>query len=85
VATVYNIGVDECIELIRRAPLLETLKLRAINPSSFVFPIPSTRIIHSHLHLLEISKIGEGALTRILDSLWSPSLEQWIYNQHRYP
>ena len=78
VASVYNIGVDECLELIRRAPLLETLKLGLINPSSSVFPIPSTRVIHLHLHLLELWKIEEEILPRILDSLWLPSLEQWI-------
>jgi hypothetical protein len=81
VASVHDIGIDECFELIRRAPLLETLTLEAINDSSSGFPIPNTRIILPHLHLLELSKIREGRLARILDSLSLPSLEKWIYNQ----
>jgi hypothetical protein len=81
VASVNDIGVDHCIELIQRAPLLETLRLEAINPYSSVFPIPNTRIIRPHLHLLELSKIREVSLARILDSLSLPSLEKWIYDQ----
>ena len=81
VASVYNIGIDECFELIRRAPLLETLRLQSINLSSSVFAIPSTRMICPHLHLLELSKIKEGRLAQILDSLCLPSLKQWIHDQ----
>jgi hypothetical protein len=76
-ASVGDIGVDECFELIRRAPLLCTLKLHAINPSSDIFPIPSTRIVHPHLHSLELWEIKEQTVVAgILDSLCSPSLER---------
>ena len=79
-ASVDDIGVDECVELIRRAPLLGTLKLYSINPSSNFFPIPSTRIVHPHIHSLELWGIKEQTVvTRILDSLCSPSLERWIH------
>ena len=53
-ALVDDIGVDECFELIHRAPLLGTLKLHAINSSSDIFPIPSARIVHPHLHSLAL-------------------------------
>ena len=86
VASVYNIGVDDCLELIRRAPLLETLTLQAINPSSDIFPIPNTRIVHFHLRSLELLGIWkEGVVIGILDSLCLPSLEQWIHSRSRFP
>jgi hypothetical protein len=80
VASVCNIGVDECVELIRRAPLLQTLRLRAINSSSGIFPLPNTRIDRPHLHSLEISHFEERVFVGILDSLCLPSLEQWLHN-----
>jgi hypothetical protein len=86
VASVNDIGVGDCFELIRRAPLLETLRLEYINPSSDVFPIPNTRIVHPHLHSLELRNIhGIIVVTGILDSLCLPSLEQWIHNQSPFP
>jgi hypothetical protein len=86
VASVYDLGVDECFELIRRAPLLETLTLQAINPSSDVFPIPNTRIIHLHLHSLELWGFKEETMvTGILDLLCLPSLEQWIHDLSPLP
>jgi hypothetical protein len=76
-ASVNHIGLDESLELIRLAPLLETLTLQAINPSSDVFPIPDTRIVHFHLHSLELLEIWEEAvLSEILDLLRFPSLKQ---------
>jgi hypothetical protein len=57
VASVSDIGVDECFELIRRAPLLRPLGCR-IYPPPAVFPIPNTRIIRPHLHSLELSRIA---------------------------
>ena len=69
-ASIDDIGVDECFELIRQAPLLGTLKLRAINPSSNIFPIPTTRIVRPHLHSLELLRISKkNVVTGILDSL----------------
>ena len=85
-ASVNDIGLDDCLELIRRAPLLETLTLQTINSSSDVFPIPDTRILHLHLHALELLEIWkEAVLTGILDSLCLPSLEQWIHNRSHFP
>jgi len=78
VASLYDIGVDECVELIRRAPLLQTLRLQAIDTTSGVFPIPRTRIVHPHLHSLELWRVRiESAF---LDSLCLPSLEQWLHH-----
>jgi hypothetical protein len=82
---VVCIGVDDCFELVRRAPLLEILKLHEIRPSSSVFPIPNTRIVHRHLRRLELSKIGERVLVRLLDLLCLPSLEQWIHDFTPFP
>jgi len=84
-AWVAGIGVDECFELIRRAPLLEILKLQSINPSSSVFSIPNTRIVHRHLHCLELSKIRKGVLVLLLDLLHLPSLKQWIHDLSPFP
>ena len=85
-ASVNHIGLDESLELIRRAPLLETLTLQAINPSSDVFPIPDTRIVRLHLHALELLEFWkEAVLTGIFDSLCLPSLEQWIHNRSHFP
>jgi hypothetical protein len=79
VASIYYIGVDECVELIRRAPLLQTLRLRAINSPSGIFPLPNTRIVHPHLHSLELSHIkATSVFAGIFDSVCFPSLEQWI-------
>jgi len=86
VASVSDISVDECLELIRRAPLLETLKLHAINPSSDIFPIPNTRVVHPHLRSLTLLQIGEkNVVTGILDSFCFPSLEQWIHDRSHVP
>ena len=86
VASVYDIGVDECFELIRRAPLLRTLRLHKINSSSGVYPVPNTRIVHSHLQSLELSVIKERSVfVGILDSLCLPLLEQWLYDYCSLP
>jgi hypothetical protein len=86
VALVGDIGVDECFELIRRAPLLESLTLKAINPSSNVFPIPNTRLVRPHLRTLELLGIKEETVvTRILDLLYLPSLEQCNHDQSPLP
>ena len=86
VASMANIGVDECLELIRRAPLLEALKLQRINPSSDVFPIPNTRIVHPCLHSIELLEISdETMVSGILDSLCLPSLKQWIHHYAHFP
>ena len=85
-ASVNHIGLDESLELIRLAPLLETLTLQAINPSSDVFPIPDTRIVHPHLHSLELRGFKEETVvTGILDLLCLPSLEQWIHDLSPLP
>ena len=84
-AWVAGIGVDECFELIRRAPLLESLKLQTIKPSSSVFSIPNTRIVHRRIHCLELYNIREGVLVRLLDLLCLPSLEQWIHDLSPLP
>jgi len=89
VASVDYIGVDECFELIRRAPLLENLSLRRIYSSSSIFPIPNTRIILPHLHSLELSELARivetNVVTKILDSVCLPSLKQWIHDCSSLP
>jgi hypothetical protein len=86
VASVDDIGVDQCVELIRRAPLLNTLTLQRIKHSSDVFLIPNTRIVHPHLHSLELRAIKEETVVAgILDSLCLPSLEKWNHNQSSFP
>ena len=85
-ASVSDISVDDCFELIRRAPLLETLRLESIDPSSSVLPISNTRVICPHLRSLELLRIREKiVVTGILDSLCFPSLELWIYDNLSIP
>ena len=85
VALVHDIGADECIELIRRAPHLSTLTLQDINISSSIFPFPNTRIIHPSLRSLELWGFGnENVVAEILDSVCLPSLEEWIHNQSSF-
>jgi hypothetical protein len=77
-ASMEDIGVDECFELMRRAPLLETLQLLRIIPSSGIFPIPTSRIVLPHLHWLEIWNIkDEIVVAKLLDSMCTPSLKHW--------
>jgi hypothetical protein len=77
-ASMEDIGVDECFELMRRAPLLETLELLRIIPSSGIFPIPTSRIVLLHLHRLEIWNIkDEIVVAKLLDSMCTPSLKHW--------
>ena len=85
VVTVDYIGIDECFELIRRAPVLETLSLSMIYASSRFFPIPNTRIILPHLRSLELSRMAEENVAKILDSACLPSLERWIHYQSQFP
>jgi hypothetical protein len=86
VASADYIGVDECFELIRRAPLLENLSLCRIYASSLSFPIPDTRIVLPRLHSLELSRIAdENVVAKILDSVCLPSLKQWIHDQPSLP
>jgi hypothetical protein len=47
-----RIVVDECFELMRRAPLLEILSLSEILRSSGVFAIPTARIMLPRLRWL---------------------------------
>jgi len=82
VASLYDIDVEECLELIRQAPFLQILRLQLINTSSGVFLVPNfTRIVHPHLRSLELRQIEKTiSYFRILDSLCLPSLEQWLYD-----
>ena len=86
VTSISSIAIDECFELIRRAPLLETLRLQNITRSSNIFPIPNTSIVHSRLHSLELLEIlDESLVSGILNSLCLPSLKQWIYTVWSFP
>jgi len=81
VASVDGIGVHDCVELIRRAPVLQTLRLRAIKTSPSIFPLPNTRIVHPHIRSLETSIFrNPSTFAAFLDSVAFPSLEQWTHN-----
>jgi len=54
VASVFKIDVGDCVKLIRRAPLLQTLRMQAIHSHASSFPLPNTRIVHHRLHSLEL-------------------------------
>jgi hypothetical protein len=85
-ASVHRISVDECFELMQRAPLLQILSLRSIHGSSDLLPILDTRIVLPHLHSLELLTIPDETLVAgILDSVCLPSLEQWIHDQSPFP
>jgi len=53
-----DINVDECVELLRRSPLLESLTLKKINRSSGIFPVSETSISCLHRHSLELARMG---------------------------
>jgi len=79
-ASMEDIGVDECFELMRRAPLLETLALLSIIPSSGTFSIPTSRIVLPRLHWLQIWNVtDEIVVAKILDSMCTPSLKRWVH------
>ncbi|KIM42475.1 hypothetical protein M413DRAFT_134628 [Hebeloma cylindrosporum] len=85
-AVLRDMGVDECIELIRRSPLLEHLDLLWIKASSGIFPIPDTRISCSHLRSLGLSDIKrESRIEQFLDSVRFPSLERLVYGECALP
>ena len=85
-ASLQYIAVDECFELMRRAPLLEILSLFGLIRSSGAFPVPVTRIILPRLCWLEVCFIsGESVVTEVLDSIYAPSLEQWDHLLSRVP
>ena len=76
--TMSYIAVDQCLELMRRAPLLEILSLLEIIRSSDLFPIPTARIVIPQLHSLGISSTtNETLVAKILDSMRAPSLKHW--------
>lgn len=80
------LAVDECFELMRRAPLLEVLSLYEIIRSSTVFPIPAERIILPQLHSLGIVNTKDGTVVlKILDLICAPSLKRWDQRLSRDP
>jgi hypothetical protein len=82
-AKLEDIGIDECFEFMRRTPLLETLTLLRIVPSSgHAFPIPTTRIVLPHLDWLAIWNISdEMVAAKLFDSMCAPSLKHWNYQR----
>ena len=73
-----HIAVDECFELMRRAPHLESISLLEIIHSSGAFPAPTARIILPQLRRLGISYIVDDSVAReLLDSMCAPSLKHW--------
>ena len=74
-ATLEYIAVDQCLELMRRAPLLEILSLIEVRDFSNVFPIPMARITLPQLLSLKICCTMHIEL--ILDSMCAPSLKHW--------
>ena len=79
-AKLQYIAVDQYFELMRRAPLLETVSLFAVIHSSDIFPIPTARITLPQLRSLEIwiTATANGTLSsKILDSMCAPSLKHW--------
>jgi hypothetical protein len=75
------IALDECFELLRRAPLLETLSLLEIIRASGAFPAPVARIILPRLRGLGIYRISdESVVAEALDSICAPNLKRW--DQH---
>ncbi|KIM38260.1 hypothetical protein M413DRAFT_30377 [Hebeloma cylindrosporum] len=86
-ASVEDVHVDECCELIQCAPLLEVLKLRDIHGSHSRrrprIPIPNSRVVLRHLHSLELNgNTKDKVLVRILDSISTPSLKHWIHRTY---
>jgi len=85
-ASLEHIAVDECIELMRRAPLLKTLSLVGIIRSSGTFPAPPARIILPRLRRLSILNIpDESVVAEALDSICAPSLKHWNHDLSKHP
>ena len=80
------IAVHECFELMRRAPLLETLSLFGIIRSSGMFPVPAARIILPRLRRLTILNIlDDSVFAQVLDSICAPSLKHWNHELSEDP
>jgi hypothetical protein len=76
-----HIAVDECFEIMRRAPLLEDLSLNEIIRSSGAFPAPAARIILPRLRRLSMYNIADASVvSEALDAICAPSLRHW--DQH---
>ena len=74
--TISTTTVVECIEAIRRAPLLEFCSLSNIKPATGDLSI-STRIVrHIRLRRLELSSTNGDVLTSFMDAMEFPSLEE---------
>ena len=85
-ASLICMRVDECVELILRAPLLESLTLHEITMPSDISLDSNKRIVHPRLHSLEfLGSKDETAVARFLDSVNLPSLEKWIHNRSSFP
>ena len=79
-------AIDECFELMRRAPLLETITLIGIIRSSGTFPAPAARIILPQLRRLATFYFpDERVVAETYDSICAPSLLHWEHRSSGYP
>ena len=73
---------DECIKLIRQAPLLEFCMIELFSTESFS-SIPKTTVKHMHLRVLKLGALSSELLGSFLDALELPALEAYGHCQSK--
>ena len=77
--TIGTATTVECIEAIRRAPLLEYCSLSNIEPATGDLSISTGIVRHIRLRELSISSTGGDILTSFMDAMKFPSLEEFTF------
>jgi hypothetical protein len=75
--TIGTATTVECIEAIRRAPLLEYCSLSNIKPATGDLSISTIIVRHTCLRMLELCSTDGDFLTSFMDAMKFPSLEEF--------
>jgi hypothetical protein len=77
--TIDTATTVECIEVIRRAPLLESCSLSNIEPARGDLSISTIIVRHIRLRELNVSSTDGEFLTSFMDAMEFPSLEEFAF------
>lgn len=77
---VWDTSIDSCIELIQRAPHLQSCSLSDLGKNSSA--LPTTIVRHMHLRKLELFGFPAGRLIEFLNLMKLPSLEEYRYQYY---
>lgn len=77
----WDTGLDSCLEVIQRAPHLQSCSLLA-NFGRISSPLPTTIVRHMYLRELELFDFPAGKLIEFLNLMELPSLEEYRYDYH---